>query len=159
MASVDHHEQHHPSRTSPGLDCLQGCANGASCEDHIINQHHISPFHTDRKICGLHHACPHTIEIIAMKGGIKASLGERVPRQSLQLQGQHPCQLHATGGNAKQEQILAAINRLEHLSGQALKGPVEILCGENFDAFGSCGVSHGWVAEAVQCMGADVSKS
>ena len=94
-----------------------------------------------------------------MKGGIKGPLGQSMACQHLKLTGKNPGQMHPTGGDAQQQQILTAINTFQHLAGQALNRASQILSGQNFYPLGPGRGRHQAVAEATQCMGVAVSKS
>ena len=159
MAPIDHRQQHHPLRATPALQRFQRRTNGATRENHVIHQHHLTLLNAVWKCGDLGHPRADAFQIIAMKRGIDGSLGDGVSTQALQLTSQHPRQLHPTGGNPQQHQAAAVIDGFQHLGGQAGESSAQLTVREDRDPISITTLTHGeagvWVFPEMGCLKAD----
>ena len=71
---------------------------------------------------GFHQSGSHPLQVIPVKGGIDAALGDPMAADRLQTLGQHPGQGHPPGGDAQEHQGLAIGGGFQHLGGQSVEG-------------------------------------
>lgn len=134
MSTIHHDGELHFPGTSPGLEGLQSGPHRAAGVDHVIDQHHKASIHAFWEGGGLHQSCSHPRQIIPVKSGIQAAMGNGVSCNGTEPLGEHLGQGHPPGGDPQKQQVFSLCGRLQHLGRQAIQGASQFLRGEDFDA-------------------------
>jgi len=122
MTPIHHCQQLNPVGATPGLQSLESGPNGSAREDHIVHQHHLATIQSHRQMGGFHQSGSHPLQVISVKGGIDAALGDPMAADRFQPLGQNPSQGHPPGGDSQEHQRLAFGGRFQNLGGQSVEG-------------------------------------